>query len=100
MRGVALDHLVGWLKTGMGDLRHRELLVVGLLRRDDWGVGHQGEVDTGVWHQVGLELCQVNIEGTIEAKGGSDRGDNLANEPVEVGVLNVDLTEFQTNLVP
>jgi len=90
--GIALDHLVGWLEAGIGDLCNRELLVVGLLRRDDWCIGHQWEVDTGVGHQVGLELSQINIEGTIKTKGGSDGGDNLANQPVEVGVggaLNV-----------
>merc|ERR1719438_171539 len=49
-------------------------------------------MDSGVGHQVGLEFSQVNIEGTIEPKGSSDGGHNLANEPVEVGVggpLNV-----------
>ena len=47
MAGVTLDHGVGGLKAGVGDLRHVERLVVRLLRRDDWGVGHQGEVDPG-----------------------------------------------------
>jgi len=92
MTRVTLDHLVGWLEAGIGDLGNRKLLMVGLLRRDDWCIGHQWEVDTGVGHQVGLELSQINIEGTIKTKGGSDGGDNLANQPVEVGVggaLNV-----------
>merc|ERR1712027_28638 len=39
---VALDHLVGWLKAVIGDLRDGELLMVGLLGRDDGGVGDQG----------------------------------------------------------
>merc|ERR1712227_1179519 len=45
---------------------------------------------------VGLELCQVNIEGTIKTQGSSDGRDNLANEPVEVGVswaLNVQVPD-------
>jgi len=49
-------------------------------------------VDTWVWHQVGLELGQVNVQGAIESERGSDGGDNLANESVQVGVgwsLNV-----------
>ncbi len=49
-------------------------------------------MDPGVGHQVGLELGQIHIEGTIKAKGSSDGGHNLANEPVEVGIggpLNV-----------
>merc|ERR1712027_261010 len=89
---VALDHLVGRLEAGVGDLRDSELLMVGLLGRDDGCIGDQGEVDPGVGHQVGLELSQVHVEGSIEPQGGSDGGHDLADQPVEVGVgwpLNV-----------
>merc|ERR1712062_355576 len=89
---VALDHLVGWLEAGVGDLRNSELLMVGLLGRDDGSIGDQGEVDPGVGHQVGLELSQVHVQGSVEPQGGSDGGHNLADQPVEVGVrwpLNV-----------
>ena len=48
MTGVAFDHLVGGLEASIGDLGNGELLVVSLLSRDDRGVGHQGEVNTGV----------------------------------------------------
>ena len=68
--------------------------MVSLLSRDDRGVGSQGEVDTGVGHQVGLELSQINIQGTIEPQGGSDGADNLGDQPVQVGVswaLNVEV---------
>ena len=83
---ITLHHLVGRLEAGVGDLCHRQLLVVRLLSRDDWGVGSQGEVDTGVGHQVGLELCQIYVESTIEAEGGCDGGHNLTNQTVQVGV--------------
>ena len=86
MAGVALHHLVGGLEAGVGDLSHRQLLMVGLLGGDDGSVGGQREVDTGVGHQVGLELCQIHVEGTIEAQGGSDGGHDLADQTVEVGV--------------
>ena len=36
--------------------------------------------------QVGLELSDVGIEGTIESERGSQRGDNLGHDAVEVGV--------------
>jgi hypothetical protein len=36
--GVALGHHGGGLEGGVGDLGNGELLVVGLLGRDDWGV--------------------------------------------------------------
>eukprot|EP00043_Microstomoeca_roanoka_P004837 m.52137 g.52137 ORF g.52137 m.52137 type:complete len:469 (-) comp12680_c0_seq1:98-1504(-) len=91
---IALDHLVGGLKAAVGNLSNRELLVVGLLGRDDGSISHQGEVDTGVGHQVGLELGQIHVEGTVEAEGSSDGGHNLSNQTVEVGVsgaLNVEV---------
>jgi len=43
-------------------------------------------VDTGVGDQVGLELGDIDVEGTIESEGGSEGGDNLGNESVQVGV--------------
>jgi len=43
-------------------------------------------VDTWVWHQVGLELSDIDVEGTVESEGGGQGGDNLGNESVQVGV--------------
>ena len=92
---VALDHLVGRLEHGVGDLGNGELLVVGLLGRDDRRIGGQREVDTRVRHQVGLELGQVDVEGTIESERGGDRAHDLGNQTVQVGVggsLDVQVT--------
>ena len=66
--------------------------MVGLLRRDDGGVGRQHEVDAWVWHQVGLELGDVNVQCPVEAQAGRERADDLGDQPVQVGVgwtLNV-----------
>jgi len=52
-------------------------------------------VDTGVRDEVGLELSDVDVEGTVETEGGSEGGDNLSDEAVKVGVgraLNVEGT--------
>ena len=92
---VAFHHLVGWLEAGVGDLRHGELLMVSLLGRDDWGIGGQREMDTWVWHQVGLEFSDVDVESTIESQGSGDGADDLTDEPVQVGVgwsLDVQVT--------
>jgi hypothetical protein len=43
-------------------------------------------VDTWVWHQVGLEFGDIDVQGTIESEGSSQGGDNLGNESVQVGV--------------
>ena len=83
---ITLHHLVGRLEAGVGDFSNTELLMVGLLGRDDRCIGDQGEVDTRVGHQVGLELCQIHIQSSVKAKRGSDGGDNLADQTVEVGV--------------
>merc|ERR1711892_1016852 len=72
MTRVALDHLVGRLETGVGDLRNGNLLMVSLFSRHDWGIGHEGEGDPWVGHQVSLELSQVNVQSSIESEGSSD----------------------------
>ena len=43
-------------------------------------------MDSGVGDEVGLEFGDINVEGTIESEGGGQRGDNLGDESVEVGV--------------
>ena len=83
---ITLHHLVGRLEAGIGDFSHRQLLVVSLLGRDDWCVGGQWEVDTWVGHQVGLELGQIDIEGTVKAQRCRDGADNLGDQTVQVGV--------------
>ena len=58
--------------------------MVGLFSGDDGSEGCEGEVDTGEWHQVGLELVQVDVQGTVESQGSGDGGDNLGDKTVEV----------------
>ena len=43
-------------------------------------------MDSWVWDQVGLELGDINIEGTIESEGSSEGRDDLGDESVQVGV--------------
>ena len=43
-------------------------------------------MDSWVWHQVGLELSNINVQSTIESEGGSEGGDDLSDESVQVGV--------------
>ena len=45
MTRVAFHHLVGRFEAAVGDLSHAQLLMVSLLRRDDRGVGDQGEMN-------------------------------------------------------
>mmetsp|Transcript_6627 Transcript_6627/g.12784 ORF Transcript_6627/g.12784 Transcript_6627/m.12784 type:complete len:469 (+) Transcript_6627:65-1471(+) len=84
--GVALGHHVGGLEHRVGDLGHRQLLVVRLLGRDDGGVRGKHEMDSGVGHQVGLELRDIHVQGTIEAKRSGQGRHDLGNESVQVGI--------------
>merc|ERR1711934_972178 len=86
MTGIALGHHVGGLEARVGDLGDGERLVVGLLGRDDWRVGGDHEVDAWVWHQVGLELGNINVEGAIESERSGQGGDHLRDKTVQVGV--------------
>merc|ERR1719313_2841018 len=62
MAWVALCHHVCRLETSVGDFGDRERLVVRLLSRDDWRIRGHHEVNPGVWHKIGLELGQVDIQ--------------------------------------
>ena len=84
--GIALNHHASGLEDGVGDLGDGELLMVGLLGRDDWSVGREHEMDTGVWHQVGLELSDIDVQGTVETERSGQGGDDLSEETVQVGV--------------
>jgi hypothetical protein len=72
------------LESQIADL---EALVRTLLSRDHRSIADQRVVNTRIWHQVGLELVQVDVERTIETQGRRDRADNLSNETVEVLVV-------------
>merc|ERR1719461_2204656 len=92
---VALGHHRGGLERRGGDLPDGELLVVGLLGGDHGGVGGEHEVDARVGDEVGLELRDVDVQGAVEPQGGGQGGDDLSDQPVEVGVggtLNVERT--------
>jgi len=43
-------------------------------------------VNTGVGHQVGLELGKIHVQGTIETEGSREGGHHLADKTVKVGV--------------
>uniref|UniRef100_K3X1R8 Secreted protein n=1 Tax=Globisporangium ultimum (strain ATCC 200006 / CBS 805.95 / DAOM BR144) TaxID=431595 RepID=K3X1R8_GLOUD len=83
---VTLGHHRGWFKDAVGDFSDRQLLVVRLLSRDHWRVRAQHEVDTWVWHQVGLEFRDINVQRTIETERRGERRDDLRNQTVQVGV--------------
>jgi hypothetical protein len=80
------SYLVGGLETAVGDLRHAELLVIRLLRRDDGRVGDQRKMDPGIRDQIRLELSQIHVQGSVKPQRGRYGGHNLPDEPVEVGV--------------
>merc|ERR1719362_371683 len=93
--GVTLGEHGSGLEHRVGDLTHGQLLVVRLLSRDDWGVRRKHEANAWGWHQVGLELGDVHVQGTIETQRGSQRRRDLGDDAVQVGVrraLDVEAT--------
>merc|ERR1719201_1805429 len=64
----------------------------------NWSGKH--EVDTWIWHQIGLELGDVNVESTIKAQRGRKRRNNLSKQTVKISVcrtLNVKISA--TNVI-
>ena len=52
-------------------------------------------MNPGVWHQIGLELVEVNIKSTIKTQRGSNGRDNLTNQTIQIGVswpFNIQIT--------
>ena len=86
MAGIALHHLVGRFEAGIGDFGNGQLFMVCLFSRDDGSIRGEREMNPGVRHQVGLELRQVDVEGTVKSQRGSDGADDLTDETVKVGV--------------
>ena len=71
------------------------LFMVSLLSRNDWGISDQGEMNPGVWHQIGLELVEVNIKSTIKTERGSNGRDDLTNQTIQIGIswpFNIQIT--------
>jgi len=74
---VALHHLVGRLEALGRDVGDGHRPVQCGLRRRHGRVRRQREVDPGVRHQVGLELRQVHVDGSLEAQRRRDRRHDL-----------------------
>jgi hypothetical protein len=86
MTRIALGEHRGWFENRVGDFGNRQLFVVCFLGRDDWSVGGKHKVDSWVWHQVSLELSDIDVKSTIETKRSSQRRSDLSDDSVQVGV--------------
>merc|ERR1711865_1282725 len=92
---IALHEHGGRLEHAHGNLCDGKLFMVGFLCGDDGRIAGKHEVDTWIWDKISLELSDVNVESTIETQGSCERGDDLRQEPVQVGVgrtLDVQVT--------
>lgn len=61
-----------------------EALMRALGSRNDRGVADQGVVDTRVGDQVGLELVEIDVKGTIETERRSNGRNDLGDQTVKV----------------
>ena len=74
--------------------------MISFLGRDNWSIRGKHEMDSGVWDEVGLELSDIDVEGTIESKGSSKRRDDLGDQSVQVGVSgSLDVEGSSTDIV-
>lgn len=97
---VALDHHVGWLESTRGDFWDSQLFVVGFFGWNDWGIRRKHEMDSWIWHQIGLELSNVDVECSVESQRSSQRRDDLSNESVQIGVSwSLDVQVSSANVV-
>jgi hypothetical protein len=87
--GIAFGHHVGGLKDGVGELRNRELFMVGLVSRNDGSIRAQHKVDSGIWHQVGLELIDIHVKASLKTERGGQRGNELSDQSVKIGVIGL-----------
>ena len=58
---ITLDHHRCGFEDRHSNLCHGKLLMVSLLRRDDWSIGGQHEVNAWVRHQIGLEPWTLHL---------------------------------------
>lgn len=70
--------------------------MVSFLNRDDWGINGQREMDAGTGHQIGLELLQVNIQGSLKLKRGCGGGYYLTHKAIKVGISGVPSIKVST----
>jgi len=83
--GVLDEEAVG-LEAVVGDSSAVMSLVGVLVLADHRGERGGHEVETWERHQVRLELVHIDVQFTIESKGGGHRGHNLGDDSVQVGV--------------
>lgn len=91
---VANNHLVVWLETLEGQVGDLVGFVGALGSRDNRRIGDQGVVNTREGNQVGLELVEVDVQGSVESEGRGDGGDDLGDKLVKVlvgGASNVEV---------
>lgn len=91
---VALNHLVGGLEAGSGNLVDAVGLVLCLGGGDNRRVGDEREVDTRIRDKVGLELVEIDVEGAVESERSSDGRNDLSDQSVKV--LKVRSLDTQT----
>ena len=68
MSRIALHHLIERLEHRVGDVGHRDLLVIGILSRQNRRVRDEWKVNAWIGHEIRLKLDQVDVEGAVESK--------------------------------
>ena len=67
MSGVALDHLICWIKTSSGYFANRQLFMVSFFRRNDWCICCKWKMNSRIRNEIGLKFSQINIQSSVES---------------------------------
>jgi hypothetical protein len=74
--------------------------MVSFLSRDYWSIRRKHEMNSWIWHQVGLEFCNIHVKGSIESERSCKRRDNLGNKSVQVSVgWSLDIEVSSANII-
>ena len=71
-----------------------EALVRALVAGDDRSIADQRVMNARIWHEIGLEFVQVDVQSTVEAEGRGNGADNLSNQAIQmlvIGSRNVEI---------
>jgi len=69
--GITFGHHVGGFESTVGDFGNAQLFVIGFFSRDDGSIRRKHEVDSGIGDQVGLKFGDIDVQGSVKSKGGS-----------------------------
>ena len=83
---TTFGHHIDSLENGIGQLGDGVILVVGLILAQQRGIRAKHKVNARIRNQVGLKLVDIDIQTSIEAERGGQRGNHLGDQAIQIVV--------------